>query len=61
VGIGHSWIIALIILVIVLVLVGPGKISELGGALGRAVRDFRKTQEQADDASPDDKKTPGQG
>jgi sec-independent protein translocase protein TatA len=30
-----------VILVIALVLFGPGRLPEVGGALGRAVRDFR--------------------
>ncbi len=32
----------LIIVVIALVFFGPGKISELGGAMGKAVRGFKK-------------------
>ncbi len=40
---GHSWLVVLLILVIVLILVGPGKLSQLGEAMGRSVRDFRKT------------------
>jgi sec-independent protein translocase protein TatA len=31
----------IVILVIALVLFGPGRLPEVGGALGRAVRDFR--------------------
>lgn len=41
-----------IILVIVLVVFGAGKISEVGGALGRGIREFRK----ASDGSYDDEK-----
>lgn len=40
---GHSWLLGLLLLLIVLILVGPGKLSELGGALGRSIRDFRRT------------------
>lgn len=32
----------IIILVIALLIFGPGKISELGGSLGRGIRDFKK-------------------
>lgn len=32
----------LILLVIVLIIFGPGKLPELGGALGRGIREFRK-------------------
>jgi sec-independent protein translocase protein TatA len=31
----------IVILVIALVLFGPGRLPEVGGALGRAIRDFR--------------------
>ncbi len=34
-----------IILVIVLVVFGAGKISEVGGALGRGIREFRKASD----------------
>jgi sec-independent protein translocase protein TatA len=34
------WIAAL--LVIVLIVFGPGRLPELGGAVGRAMREFRK-------------------
>jgi TatA/E family protein of Tat protein translocase len=42
---GHAWIILVLILLIVLIIWGPRKLSQLGGALGNAVRDFRKSQE----------------
>lgn len=34
-----------IILVVALVVFGPGKLPELGGALGKGIRDFRKALE----------------
>lgn len=34
------WIVAL--LVIVLIVFGPGRLPELGGAVGKAMREFRK-------------------
>lgn len=40
----------LIILVIVLIIFGAGKISEIGGALGRGISEFRKN------SNPDEKK-----
>jgi sec-independent protein translocase protein TatA len=45
----------IIILVIVLLLFGAGKLATLGGALGRGVKDFRsamKTDEGDDEAEP---------
>jgi sec-independent protein translocase protein TatA len=38
---GH-WYILLIILAIVLIVYGPGKLPEVGGAVGKAMREFRK-------------------
>ncbi len=32
----------LVILVIALVIFGPGKLPEIGGALGKGIRDFKK-------------------
>jgi len=49
---GHSWIVLVLILALVLILFGPGKLSQVGGAFGRALRDFRKTQSEHDDPSP---------
>ena len=34
------WIIAII--VVVLIVFGPGRLPELGGAIGKAMREFRK-------------------
>ncbi len=45
----------IILLVIVLLVFGPSKLPELGGALGKTIRDFKKAMheplEQAGDAS----------
>ena len=35
----------LIILVIVMIIFGPGKLPELGNSLGKAIRDFKKGNE----------------
>jgi sec-independent protein translocase protein TatA len=37
---GHWWVI-LLILVIVLIIWGPGKMPDVGAGLGRAIREFR--------------------
>ena len=42
-----------IILVIVMIIFGVGRLPEVGGALGRAIREFRKSQTDKDDASAD--------
>ena len=36
----------ILILVIALIVFGPGKLPELGGAIGRGVREFRKTTQE---------------
>jgi sec-independent protein translocase protein TatA len=46
-GIGVPELI--VIMVIALIVFGPGKLPEIGGALGRGIRDFKKAFEGADD------------
>ncbi|MEO9044169.1 MAG: twin-arginine translocase TatA/TatE family subunit [Candidatus Dormibacter sp.] len=41
VGTGHIWILA-ILLVVVLIIWGPGKLPDVGSGMGRAIREFRK-------------------
>lgn len=54
-GVGHAWILLVLLLAIVLIVIGPGKLSQLGGALGQSVKEFRKSQ----DDSPPDQGNPG--
>ena len=39
---GHLWVIVLVFL-IVLIIWGPGRLPLVGGGLGKAIRDFRKS------------------
>ncbi len=49
----------LIIAVIVLLLFGPGKAAELGGSLGKSIREFRKaTHEDAEPRATPPSSTP---
>lgn len=41
-GFHPLWLVVL--LVIVLIIFGPGKLPELGGAIGRGIREFNKTR-----------------
>ena len=41
----------IIILVIVLILFGAGKLADIGGALGKGIREFRKASKEANDAT----------
>jgi len=43
------WEIGLILLIILIVF-GVGKLPQVGGAIGRALREFRKSQKGEDDA-----------
>ena len=45
---GHWWLIA-IVLVIVLIIWGPGKLPDVGSGLGRAIREFRKASTETRD------------
>jgi TatA/E family protein of Tat protein translocase len=58
---GH-WYILVLILVIVLIVYGPGKLPEVGGAIGKAMREFRKTssdiQEEFKKSAPTDSSAP---
>ena len=39
----------ILILLIVLIIFGVGKLPQIGSALGTAIRDFRKAQKEIDD------------
>lgn len=46
-GFHPFWLV--ILLVIVLIVFGPGKLPELGGAIGKGIREFRKASDQVRD------------
>jgi sec-independent protein translocase protein TatA len=43
----------LVIGVIALVFFGPGKLPELGGAIGKSIKDFKKSMEEPDNKLED--------
>ncbi|HUL01439.1 MAG TPA: twin-arginine translocase TatA/TatE family subunit [Nitrospirota bacterium] len=45
----------LVILVIVLVIFGAGKLPEIGEGLGKSIKSFKKAISGEDDAKPEDK------
>jgi sec-independent protein translocase protein TatA len=47
-GAGH-WPYLIILLVIVLIIWGPGKLPDLGAALGKGIREFRKASNEVKD------------
>ncbi|HYB92320.1 MAG TPA: twin-arginine translocase TatA/TatE family subunit [Candidatus Binataceae bacterium] len=40
----------LVILLIILVIFGPSKLGDVGGAMGKAIRDFKKAMNEPDEA-----------
>ena len=44
------WYILVILLVIVLIIWGPGKLPDIGAGMGRAIREFRKASTETHDA-----------
>jgi len=51
----------LILLVIVLLIFGPSKLGDVGGALGKAIRDFKKAVNEPEEAKPEAKAEPKAG
>ena len=51
----------LLILVIVLIIFGPGKLPQIGDALGRTIRNFRKSSKVEDEPSKEIDVTPKRG
>ena len=54
-GIGAPELI--IILVIVMIIFGVGRLPEVGGAMGRAIREFRKSQTPSEEGTEVDEET----
>ncbi|MBI2858643.1 MAG: twin-arginine translocase TatA/TatE family subunit [Chloroflexi bacterium] len=45
----------IIILVIVLLIFGAGKLANIGGALGKSIREFKKSSQGEDEKKPEEK------
>lgn len=45
--VSHWWIIGL--LIVVLIIFGPGKLPQIGGAVGTAIKEFRKATNELKD------------
>ena len=39
----------IVVLIIALVIFGPGKITDIGGALGRGIRDFKRNLTESEE------------
>lgn len=44
-----GWPEAVIILVVVLIIFGAGKLPQIGGALGKSIREFRKAKDSVEE------------
>jgi sec-independent protein translocase protein TatA len=48
----------IIILVIIMLLFGVGKLPEVGGAIGKGIREFRKASRETDSPDPEEAPAP---
>ena len=57
-----GWMELMLILIIVLIIFGAGKLPQLGEGLGKAIKGFKKTVHEADaiDVTPEDQVQPAQ-
>ncbi len=46
---GIGWGEMVIVLVIIMIIFGVGRLPEIGGALGRGMREFRKAQKETEE------------
>ncbi|MGH2455655.1 MAG: Sec-independent protein translocase subunit TatA/TatB [Candidatus Limnocylindria bacterium] len=53
-----GWPELVILLVVVLIVFGPGKLPDIGNAIGRGVREFRKASNDLEDSIRGDSKKP---
>jgi sec-independent protein translocase protein TatA len=53
-----GWPELIILLVVVLIVFGPGKLPDIGNAIGRGVREFRKASTDLEESIRGDTKKP---
>ena len=53
-----GWPELVILLVVVLIVFGPGKLPDIGNAIGRGVREFRKASNDLEDSIRGETKKP---
>ncbi len=54
---GLGWQELLIVLVIVVIIFGAGKLPEIGGALGKSIKEFKRASDDETDALPNQSTT----
>ncbi len=52
-----GWQELMIVLVIVIIIFGAGKLPEIGGAMGKSIKEFKKASEEEPGALPKDTTT----
>ena len=52
-----GWQELMIVLVIVIIIFGAGKLPEIGGAMGKSIKEFKKASEEEPGALPKDSST----
>ena len=52
-----GWQELMIVLVIVVIIFGAGKLPEIGGAMGKSIKEFKKASEEETGALPNDSTT----
>lgn len=52
-GYGHVWELV-IVLVLALIFIGPGKLPQVGGAIGKTIREFRRASSEVEDTMKDE-------
>jgi len=57
-GPGFGWPEALIILSVVLIVFGVGKLPQVGGALGKGLREFRRGKAGLEEIEEEEEETP---
>ncbi|HET7520714.1 MAG TPA: twin-arginine translocase TatA/TatE family subunit [Candidatus Limnocylindria bacterium] len=55
-----GWQELIILLIIVLIVFGPGKLPDIGNAIGRGVREFRKASNDLEESIRGDTKKPSE-
>lgn len=56
-GPGFGWPELLIVAVIILLLFGAGRLTDVGSSLGKGIREFRKAVREDDETKPEQEKS----
>ena len=54
-----GWGELILLLVVVLIIFGPGKLPDVGNAIGKGIREFRRASSDLEDSVRGESRTPG--